>query len=231
MKNRLTARAAAFCATVLIATLAPMPALASPNETPDSSAFISWSAQYGVESEVIAELVAKLESGQLLDSMRSTSEPVETKTNIGSIGIETIATFADGSIVVSSVESPKLSDGKSGLSPQAITGCSLSSSGGYASYSNCRVYSSNGTISVSFYANYSRWSSGASISNWRNPEATANYGSMALPRLNAVRTSAVGAQPAVVTLTSRFTSWNNLQTEDIYLSLRVSPSSAWTTQY
>lgn len=209
---------------------ATSPAMAEPTQSaePDWSPFVLWISSYGVNTATQTALVGKLSAGEILDSARG-GVPISTSDQSTAAQSILVDTYADGSISVSTLERPSVA--KLGIAPLAITGCSVSSGAGYASYSNCLVQQSNGTVTLQFRANYSRFTGGANISWYGTQAVSALYGTATYPSLTLVRASQSGSLPAVVTAHSRYTSWNGASSEDIYLSLRVNSGSAWTTTY
>ncbi|MCC4909083.1 hypothetical protein [Microbacterium sp. cx-59] len=238
MKNKLKTRLGRFVsACVVVAGVSSgmlfvgSAANAAEITSDDSAAFEEFYDRYGVDDATQQRLIQVLESGELLDSMTSGAEPVSTVETDAEGSTEIISTFEDGSISVTSLEKPSVAPSDGTVAPRAVSGCTLYNGGGFASYSNCLVSNGNGTTSLQFRADYSRSANSASISNWRDAQVVAHYGTASAPTLTPVRTTATPQQPAVVTMYSRFTSYNGLSSEDLYLSLRVSPSQAWTTTY
>jgi len=208
---------------------AAMPARAVTADHPDWNPLRDWFTSYGVTAADQSHLISTLDAGGIIDSMRADAVPVSTRVVEKAGSTESITTFADHSITVGALEKPQTAG--TGMQPRAIAGCSTSSGGGYASFQNCTVSQSNGTVTMTFKADYSRWATGASISNYREANAIVNYGSATQPDWSFVRTTGSGATPATVTAHSRYTTYNNAGSEELYLSLRVSSSQAWTTTY
>ena len=98
-------------------------------------------------------------------------------------------------------------------------------------YSNCLIKFDDGTAKLTFRSGYSRWSTGAMVDGWRSPTAAAAYGSVSAPKFSFVRVNYKSGAPATVQMHTRFVSWNGLSSEDMYLSLRVTPSGASISNY
>jgi len=219
----------AVLATSLSLIAVSIPASASANEGERVYDDLrDWWSAYGVEEAVQDELIENLELDVLPMAVWGESEPVQVISQETFDGLETIEVFADGSITVSSIQ-PSAPSG--GVSSFAISGCSVSGGGGFGTFSNCTISQSSGIVSISFKAGYSRYSGGAVINSYSNASVSALYGSAPTPSLTLIRKNQVGTQPATVTAQTRYTSWNNGSSEDIYLSLRVTSASAWTTTY
>ncbi|NYK09420.1 hypothetical protein [Leifsonia naganoensis] len=220
--------AALIAATLSVATITP--ALADTPESQDWSQQREWFSDYGVSAAHQNTLIETLDAGGVIDSMRSGAVPIDEKVIESAEATTTITTFADFSVSVGTVQKPTENPGKA-IQPRAIAGCSTYSSGGAVSYQNCQISQSNGTVTMKFKADYSRWASGASISNWREANAVVNYGSATTPDWSFIRSTATVTTPATVTAHSRYTSYNGAGSEELYLSLRVSSTQAWTTTY
>lgn len=209
---------------------APVSAVAQSESVPDFSYFIDFHESYGVEDSVIQSLVQELEAGNLPASM-SGEDPDKIELFETVLSIESLATYSDGSISVTILETESETGSSGGISPQAISGCTDNSGGGYTSKSNCHISHGTGIINMWFTANYTFWGSGGSITSAHNPQVIAYYGTATLPTLNRSSANTSGSNPAVVTSHSRYTSWAGTSSEDLYLSLRVFGTYATTTTY
>jgi len=102
-------------------------------------------------------LLAKIESGKVIDALKSDHVAVsEVTADRGGLR-ETTSTYKDGSIGIASVELPAVVNGVAVAADGPVTGvsrCSLSTYSGVASYSNCLVgYTATGK-SFNFNANF-----------------------------------------------------------------------------
>lgn len=228
MASRKTTKICAALGVAFIMALSvPQTASAteSPYDTPEVRAFFT---EYGVDAATQDELVASMASGDLIDALKSGEEPVSSTTQVRDGFEETVLTYADGSVGVTALEVPQPAP-TSGVSARAISGCTVHSGAGWASSTNCKVSHSAAYASLSFYANYQQTSSGGSISNIRNGEISATFGSVSDKSLKLIRANSTSSQPAVATLHGY---WNSGSlAEDLYLSLRVNAGGGWTTTY
>ncbi len=197
----------------------------SPYDTPDVRAFF---AEYGVDPDTQDALIASMESGDMIDALKAGQEPVSSTTQIRDGFEETVLTYADGSVGVTALEIPQPAP-TTDVSARAISGCTVNSGAGWASSSNCKVSHSAAYATLSFYANYQQTASGGTISNPRNGEISATFGSVSNKSLKLIRANSTSSQPAVATLHGYWSS--SSVAEDLYLSLRVNAGGGWTTTY
>ncbi|WP_157432174.1 hypothetical protein [Agromyces italicus] len=109
-------------------------------------------------------LLDGLQEGELWDAYTGAT-PVRVVTESTAALNRTVTRYADGSVSVNEVEVPTLiPDGA--ILPRAISGCTQQTNAGVKYATNCRVYHTTGATSAEFYASYSIWSTGASVSNW-----------------------------------------------------------------
>ncbi len=188
----------------------------------------SFFTEYGVDVDTQDALIASMESGDLIDALKSGEEPVSSTTQIQDGFEETILTYADGSVGVTALEIPRPAP-TTGASTRAISGCTVHSGAGWASSTNCKVSHTAAYASLSFYANYQQTASGGSISNPRDGVINTTIGSVSNKTLKLIRANSTSSQPAVATLHGYWSTGS--VTEDLYLSLRVNSSGGWTTTY
>lgn len=198
----------------------------------DFSELVDLYNTHGVDPAITDSVIAGIRVGDLPDSITQ-SIPVDSSTQSTTEGIVTVNTFADGSILVSTIETgspaPLVEPGTVGT--YAIEGCTDYSSGGYVSKQNCYISNTVGLFTISFRADYSYWGSGSAISGAQYPNLKSSYGSATPVTLNRTAHSASGSGAASVTAHTVFTNWANRYSEDIYLSLRVYTTYATTTSY
>lgn len=190
-------------------------------ESTDAAAFSTWLGKQGVSSDTQKKLVAKMERGELIDSMNG-SKPVSTKSyqEDGREGVRN--TFRDGSVsVVSTTEATPAGDGSIGT--RAITNCSTTGGSGWINYANCNVNIGNGIISLAFYATFERYSGvrGKIIRVW-GASSSSSYGTITTPKLSIVTEE---GNPAKARAKAVYTSWNGAHTENPELWLSVSKDS------
>lgn len=220
VKNR-TKLSAALCIAVLSTV-----ALASPATADDDSYWEPlryWLETNGVDDATQQRLVSKAAAGEIFDSLVAENEPISEE--LSEDGHKLLATFEDGSIIVSEIRPESPSD------TRAISGCTFNNGSGYASASGCLIVSGNGMLELRFIANYSWGSFGGTISSAHSPEAVVLYGSATTPTVDILRANSSGNQPAVATAHTYYTHQNGTYSEDLYLSLRVDSGGGWTTQY
>jgi hypothetical protein len=116
-------------------------------------------AAHGVEAAVQDRLINTLLADGSWDSATEGAEPVSEIDTESGQWIETVHTYADGSIKVSKIANPQSSSGM--VQPLGISGCINTVSNAYQrSYRNCRVEESNGFITLGFYVAYSQFAGG-----------------------------------------------------------------------
>ncbi|MCG3086674.1 hypothetical protein [Sporosarcina cyprini] len=113
-------------------------------------------SQYGVQQKVQVELLSKLEKGELWDSMKEDSIPVEEETVETTTGTKTIRKFEDGSILITgilAVESDPSSYKPLGKYDGVTPGTIIKGSG-YVSYKDAVVYYDDLVTYIAFNANF-----------------------------------------------------------------------------
>lgn len=197
-------------------------------DTPDVRDFYT---KYGVDEATQDRLIASMEEGDLIDALSSGEEPVSAEEILRDGVIEVVYTYQDGSVAVTSLENPEpLLPGS--ISPRAVSGCTINSGSGYVTATNCLVNHTAAYASLSFRANYQRYASatGGSISpRYGTDVISSTIGSISSQSLTLVRANSTATEPAVATLYGYLS--GGVFSEDLYLSLRVSGSAAWTTTY
>lgn len=127
-------------------------AMSSSEETELRSFFNS----YGVDEPTQSELIESFEEGEPWDSL-SGEEPVDVSTITENSVTTKIETFADGSITVSSTDTPSAADetsdpGEPSMAPRSVSNCQLVSSSNYhANYTNCHANVDLGVVQMGFY--------------------------------------------------------------------------------
>jgi hypothetical protein len=108
----------------------------------------------GVESSVADEITHSFEEGDLPDSATGV-EPTHTETITNADESITRTFYPDGSVSVTGREiAAPLSTDLGGVTPMAISGCSVSSGSGYYVFRNCAIYGGNGVVYMGFHATY-----------------------------------------------------------------------------
>lgn len=214
--------------------LTPNSAIASISEepnAPDPAVVRAGLADLGIDPQTVDSLVDKLFDGELLDS-QTNATPVETITDEN----EVRQIYADGSVRVMRIEpipdetGTPLPDktGKISAMGAAISQCTKTASGsGYVSYSGCRVELNDGITILKFNSGYTRATTSASVHGWGSASAATSWGSVTAAEFTYTRANATSTIPAQVQVHTKYTHWSGLSSEDIYLNLFVSFSSAW----
>jgi len=205
--------------------------------TQDQTALREWFTSQGVQSATQDALIAKLDSGSLLDSMSQSVEPTSTTSVQTATELVSRSVYPDGSVAVTSLEKPAVTAGgaKAGsrsLQPQQITGCKESNGGGYVVESNCKVEIATGPYDLWFNATYERYTGGAQIDTANKANAVVKYGNLvAAPTVTIKRKKQDGSLEAYAQEHALYKSTSLGSSEDLYVSLRVTTSRAWTTNY
>lgn len=228
MNIRKTAQIATAGILVVAGLAIAAPASASTAE--DGAEVRAWLTSWSVPDWQQDAIVKDLSKGILPESAQSDSAPVSSKTRSDEGYDELIERFQDGSVRVTGVE--KGDEVKPGeIAPRSISSCTYYNSSGYVSATNCRIYQSSDIGTIEFRANYWRTASQSNVSNAREASFNTRYGTATQPTVKVVRASGNSSNPAVATAHSKYTSHNGASSEDVYLSLRVLPSKAYTTTY
>jgi hypothetical protein len=169
MKNRFLA---ATVAAILLSAGTVASASAStqaPNSELDTAHAIGFLQHYGVSATVREGIVEGLKEGRLPLSDVPGSRPVSARVQQSGAFVETVSTFADGSITVASVQvlpgevvDPSAavlqvalpSTKGASASSASITGCSVTSGSGYSTRTGCLVKGSGALVDNWFYATY-----------------------------------------------------------------------------
>ena len=206
-------------------------------------------ARAGVDERTRDALIAKLESGQVWDSMIPEATPVNSRQyQIGAM-VETRLEYSDGSVVISSIEmapellSPDLAGSVSGLDPipLAVTNCSSRSNGTVRTNTGCLVSHNAILVKMSFRADYTfnriitstyepktTW---ARIDRVHSPTVITIGSSAQSPTLNIIRKSASFSSPAQARLATIVTALGNVASGTVALNLYVptgGPALAYT---
>ncbi|MEW6976656.1 hypothetical protein [Trueperella pyogenes] len=119
-----------------------------------------------VSAHVQHSLLAKIGAGEMTDADRGDINPTHVETLQRNGNLETVATYPDGSILVTALQTSSGEfntasfPGMSATRPASIalraapTNCQVKSGSGYAVYRNCNVIGATGTIQAGFGANY-----------------------------------------------------------------------------
>ena len=192
-----------------------------------------WFDSYGVDSDTVNQLIAKFEHGIMWDSMKYGNNPVSSSRQIINDYIQVIDTYADGSIIVSTIsnldgikeQALDSADG-SGISLYSVSGCSYTSGGNYAGYwKNCIADVNLGLLGMGFTFDYQNIKDqGSTITGYRNYYHHVYGGSLTIFRFNRISATQVRLSADIAIAFGTYpVGWTN------WMQANVSGSSAWTT--
>ncbi|WIE62250.1 hypothetical protein DEI97_003645 [Curtobacterium sp. MCLR17_032] len=235
-RTKKIAIATAIAGTLVVGMFSAAPATAATSGQ-DQTALRDWFTSQGISSATQDALIAKLDSGKLLDSMSQSVQPTSSTSVETSTELVSRSVYPDGSVAVTSLETPETTSagakaGTRSLQPQQITGCKESNGGGYVVESNCKVEIATGPYDLWFNATYERYTGGAQIDTANKPNAVVKYGNLvAAPTVSIKRKKQNGSIEAYAQEHALYKSTSLGSSEDLYVSLRVTTSRAWTTNY
>lgn len=120
----------------------------------------------GVPKETQDRLIANLKAGIAWDSQNG-SKPLTVETKIANGAEVTTSTFADGSLIVDSIEIPR--PVASGIQPMSVGGCREGSGAGNFPFFDCHISTNQFSFSIDFDSDGRTSSIGsAQVSNYRN---------------------------------------------------------------
>lgn len=138
----------------------------------DEDILVSFLEDAGVPADQRNRLIQKWRTGEPWDSQIAHSKAASQRVVEHETYTETVDIFADGSIVISTVDKPRDASGSvGGVSPLGVSQCSVTSTNYANYYNNCRASMSNGVVTLRFdfnyvyprgYASYISWSGNAS---------------------------------------------------------------------
>jgi hypothetical protein len=184
------------------ADAASAPAL-SATELGDLAEF--WSHN-GVDAATQQELLIGIHAGTLPQSITGAVSPVSTSTDFTAATATTRVVYPDGSVTVSSVQSPDAGRGGGEVSPQDILNCTRRTGTGYQSSANCDIRGSNGFVTLGFVASYTlQQGSYDVITDYNTPLIVACVGGTCSdPGFTQAKTREGATGDAGVTMTSVF---------------------------
>ncbi|WP_141371953.1 hypothetical protein [Cellulomonas cellasea] len=187
--------------------------------------------QYGVPAETQDALIAELLAGGTIDAFDQNAVPVSSRQHTTLEDSSTVATFSDGSILVTSRERPDRRLTSNSVTPDAVTtylgDCSVTSGAGWVSYRGCNVEATDGIRYIGYKASYEKYSSGNAqiLATW-DAHVSCTYGSMTTPTVAYSRLQSTSTQSAVVKRVSTWTGTGGNSSETMYLSLWVTRAGA-----
>lgn len=219
---RITAATAATCAMVAGCLLTSTPAMAA-TDSGEAVARTTWN-QYGVPVATQDHLLAELEAGRTWDSMNG-KDPVMATSSVKNGVKETVETFADGSIAITSLELP--TDPRE----KAAVGCRVTSSSHYSTDRSCNISTNVVVASAAYVVSFRAVQGGPSqiLSRSSNTAFTTNgvLGNITSKRMVTNRTTQSGSNPAMVTGYFTWTSSQGAGSRDYWLQFNARGTSTW----
>ena len=168
------------------------PALAAPataeSVAGDTEEVRQFLEDHGVDAQTQDTLLDALANGEVWDSMSADALPVSTRSEVTTDSTSTIETFADGSIVVTEIETPQ--EARGGVAAKAVTGCRTTVSGtGYSNRYDCKASASTGLVLMGFYISYSITGSWDSIIEVHSPYGQCSGGTCTSPTLSVQKST------------------------------------------
>lgn len=225
--RRIATAGAALLMAVPLTVGAASAAQAAPAD--GQTQFEQWYAKYDVSTPTADALWAKFQGGSLLDSMKSGVSPVSERTQRVGTQTETVRTYADGSVDVSSVEIPKVTP-VGGASTMAVGACSGTTSSHYDTvYHNCAAEESNGILTMGFHVTYDIVQGvGDKIVDHSTSYEAATGGTASTPTVTVPRAQENSSGPAYAKLTTQYNSKSTSFTAVMYF--KVGGDKAYTTK-
>lgn len=186
--------------------------------------------EYGVEKSVQQKLIAKIKSGKIWDSVSEVSEVVNSQTIKKGDEIETIDTFKDGSVKITTIDPAQVeegvvetdSDGEL-IVPLGVDPGKISSGSGYTTFTGAKVYMKTGIANAHFYANFTilAGSSKDYISSVRDAWVGTFGGTANNISLSIIRKTETLDNPAQAQLKFQYVAAGGTASSIVYLTLRV----------
>ena len=215
----------------MIATSLLTGGAAHADTTQDETAARAWLTAHGVSLDQQDNIMEKLKRNELPESSIPEAVPVTTSTSLDGDFQTVTERFVDGSVLVYGIEMPILVRQSELSQPNAISECAYYTGGGYSVATGCRIFQTSVIGTLEFRADYQRYVGGSQINAAYQASFNSYYGVGTSPTVSIVKGTGNSSNPAVATAHSWYKSHNGQSSEDIYLSLRVTPESAYTTTY
>ena len=226
LSNR-TSRTAALLtvgATALATGLIAATPVHASTDSDEATMRSTWNA-HGVPASTQDRLLGELESGGSWDSLDGKT-PVTTEKTVRAGVEETVARYADGSIVVTDVELPGAGSARASLS-----GCKILSQTHYDSRRFCNVSTNVVVASAAYTVTYRVVQGGPSSIVGRSTASamvTRGYlGNISNKQMTTSRTTQSGSNPAVVTGRWTWTSNHGAGSRDYWMQFNVRGTSTW----
>lgn len=193
---------------------------------------VHWWTQYDVAPATQDELLESLERGELWDAIGG-SDPVNVTTNAYAGETETVERYADGSIVVTTVEvpvAPFSANPIGGVTPFTVGPCESSSTGsGYANRYDCKVFSTSGVVEMGFYMSYSLRQGGYDkITEVHSGYARATTGTIPTPRATIGKANENSSGSAFAYVKEQYKAAGGTASATVEMRGLVGKDTAWT---
>lgn len=187
-----------------------------------------WTAN-GVPADVQGQLIGDLLAGEMWDVFSGT-EPVSSRTTRTLTEQRTIDTYPDGSISVTTIETPPR--GASGrVTPQAVSDCrSVVSGTGYVNYYDCKAFSETGVVGIGFYISYSILSGYDQIIAVNSAYGAAAFGTLSPnpPSLSLVKKTETSSGSAWAKASATYVVSGGTSSSYVEMRALVGRNTAWT---
>ncbi|MFE5309536.1 hypothetical protein [Isoptericola sp. NPDC056605] len=202
----------------LVVASAVVPAAAADDGLGETRDF--WT-KYGVSASVQEDLAHKFLTTGSIDATEAYTEPVSVTSGTFDGVPASVATFADGSISVTSAEGPtENASGTMSALSAAVTGCdAVSGNAAVMRYSGCKVVGDNGIYRIGFKVTYETYfgAANAAIKGAGSADASSGTGTISDPERVLYRTQSTRTTKAAVKYHSDYKAWSNLHQTDVYL--------------
>lgn len=181
------------------------PATAPPLTSGEEQSVRAFLTQYAVPAATQDALIAEIQAGGAWDSMDPAAVPTARRTTSAGGTLQTVATFADGSVLVTDAPAPKPTR-PGGIAPMNFGQCVVVSSSSYhVTYENCFVSANNGVSRASFRAGYSKFSGApAKIDYVEAGQVECYVCNISGVNLRITRTQATSTRPATARMDWQF---------------------------
>ncbi|OCI32794.1 hypothetical protein [Oerskovia enterophila] len=190
----------------------------------------------GVTAETTATLLKKLEDGQMWDSLAG-GTVVSTDSSESATAYDTVTTYADGSISVTSLEKG-VPAATGAITPFAVSGCTTKNTGTLRTSRNCTASERRGVVNMSFKVGYDQrfsasdlaYVTGASLLAPTNASVTTIGGTYSIRNFGRTKTTASAGSPATARLTVDFQCVGGWCANTTWMQVNV-PINTYTLAY
>jgi hypothetical protein len=206
----------------------PSPFVLSQADTERLATFLT---DNGVPADTQVALLDKLEAGGTWDSMAGKA-PVSITTSSDGSEKRTISTYADGSIVVDTMQlpTPAATPTPGTITPMDVKNCRSTAGGsGYVNFYDCQASSSTGLMVMGFNISYSIVNGGYDkITNVNSPYREASPGTATAPVLGIKKATENASGSAWASIVSTYTGPTGSPSGTYEMRALVGNNTAWT---